>query len=279
LDSSAEKRVRELVQLLRDEVHARLCRGGHPGSQAAPISSLSLRRQHEILQQTTATGGEIQPGAPRCPQIPNEWLHAPVPRLKYSGPNDAGQEGARLVARSSPGVTYASGLSPTERFRLGLLLSAVAARYRYCRGSTPASCKGVSVPRACGYGGVMSEMPAERLWRPVGLAELRLIEQAGCRAFPPRLPQQPIFYPVLNFEYAEQIARDWNSQDDRHDFVGYVTEFDVQAKLIAGYEPHQVGGHRHRELWVPAAELTTFNDAIVGEIRVVAEYHHGERIR
>ena len=48
------------------------------------------------------------------------------------------------------------------------------------------------------------------LWRPVGPDELRLIEQSGMRAFPPRLPEQPIFYPVLSEEYAVKIARDWN---------------------------------------------------------------------
>jgi hypothetical protein len=48
------------------------------------------------------------------------------------------------------------------------------------------------------------------LWRPVGQAELELIRASGMRAFPPRLPEQPIFYPVLSEEYAVRIARDWN---------------------------------------------------------------------
>lgn len=115
------------------------------------------------------------------------------------------------------------------------------------------------------------------LWRPVDGNELRLIEQAGYRRFPPRLPEQPIFYPVLNFEYAEQIARDWNSKDERHANVGYVTEFDVETDFLDQYEPHQVGGRAHREYWIPAEDLERFNDAIVGKIRVVAEYRHGER--
>jgi hypothetical protein len=37
------------------------------------------------------------------------------------------------------------------------------------------------------------------LWRPVGPEELALVEASGRRAWPPRLPEQPIFYPVLNF--------------------------------------------------------------------------------
>jgi hypothetical protein len=122
-------------------------------------------------------------------------------------------------------------------------------------------------------------IPATRtLWRPVGRNELRLIEQAGYRAFPPRLPEQPIFYPVLNFDYAEQIARDWNSKDERHANVGFVTEFNVRSDFIDGYEPHQVGGRTHIEYWIPAEQLPLFNDAIVDEILVVAEYRNGERV-
>jgi hypothetical protein len=49
------------------------------------------------------------------------------------------------------------------------------------------------------------------LYRPVGPKELELIKESGCREFPSRLPGQPIFYPVLNEEYAVQIARDWNA--------------------------------------------------------------------
>ncbi|MBO9582019.1 MAG: hypothetical protein J7498_14095 [Sphingobium sp.] len=46
------------------------------------------------------------------------------------------------------------------------------------------------------------------LWRPVGPEELALIEATGMRAFPPRLPEQPIFYPVTTRDYAVKIARD-----------------------------------------------------------------------
>jgi len=48
------------------------------------------------------------------------------------------------------------------------------------------------------------------LYRPVGPKELAPIEASGWKEFPPRLPGQPIFYPVTNEEYATQIARDWN---------------------------------------------------------------------
>jgi hypothetical protein len=107
------------------------------------------------------------------------------------------------------------------------------------------------------------------LYRPVGLAELELIAASGWRTFPPRLPEQPIFYPVLNEEYAAQIAERWNVRESG---AGYVTAFDVDAEYVAKFEVKQVGGRQHLELWVPAEELATFNQHIVGVIRVVREF-------
>lgn len=107
------------------------------------------------------------------------------------------------------------------------------------------------------------------LWRPVGPAELRLIAEAAYRAFPPRLPEQPIFYPVLNEGYAIQIARDWNVKAAG---AGYVTRFEVRRDFIDRYPVQQAGGREHLEYWIPAEELAAFNDAIVGQIAVVAEF-------
>ena len=83
------------------------------------------------------------------------------------------------------------------------------------------------------------------LYRPVGPAELALIKAADWRAFPPRLPEQPIFYPVTTQEYATQIARDWNL---RHDGGGFVTRFQVCADFAARYPVQKVGGALHTEL-------------------------------
>lgn len=110
------------------------------------------------------------------------------------------------------------------------------------------------------------------LWRPVGQAELELIEQSGWRAFPPRLAHQPIFYPVLNEEYAVQIARDWNAKDAASGFVGYVTRFRVRSDFLARYPIETAGARRHQEYWIPAEEMDAFNAAIVGTIEVVAEF-------
>ena len=107
------------------------------------------------------------------------------------------------------------------------------------------------------------------LYRPVGPKELGLIAVNGFREFPPRLPDQPIFYPVLNEEYARQIARDWNVPDSG---AGYVTRFAVRAKFLARYPQQQVGASVHLELWIPAEDLAEMNQNIVGLIEVIAEY-------
>jgi hypothetical protein len=110
------------------------------------------------------------------------------------------------------------------------------------------------------------------LYRPVGQNELALIEESGFTAFPPRLPEQPIFYPVTNEEYATQIARDWNAKMNA-DRAGYVTKFDVDKAFLDKYERQVVGGSEHEEYWIPAEDLAEFNSRIVGLIEVIAEYH------
>jgi len=107
------------------------------------------------------------------------------------------------------------------------------------------------------------------LWRPVGPEELRLIEESGMRAFPPRLPEQPIFYPVLTEEYAVKIARDWNVPASG---AGFVTRFEVRRDYLSAYDVQLAGGQAHREYWIPAEDLDRFNHAIVGKIEVVAEF-------
>jgi hypothetical protein len=110
------------------------------------------------------------------------------------------------------------------------------------------------------------------LWRPVGQAELELIEASGWPAFPPRLAHQPIFYPVANEEYAVQIARDWNTKDAASGYVGYVTRFRVRGDFLARYPLQTAGARRHQEHWIPAEEMDAFNAAIVAPIEVVAEF-------
>jgi hypothetical protein len=107
------------------------------------------------------------------------------------------------------------------------------------------------------------------LYRPVGPKELELILASGFRAFPPRLPEQPIFYPVLDEEYARQIARDWNVKASG---AGYVTRFALRQEFASRYAVQTVGAFVHRELWIPAQDVAEMNRNIVGLIEVVGEY-------
>lgn len=108
------------------------------------------------------------------------------------------------------------------------------------------------------------------LFRPVGLEELRLVYEAGMRAFPPRLPDQPIFYPVTNEEYATQIAREWNTTSGTR--AGFVTRFSVADAYAAKFERRVVGAREHEELWVPAEELADFNARLEGRVEVTRAF-------
>src|ERR1043165_4012030 len=112
-------------------------------------------------------------------------------------------------------------------------------------------------------------MKTSTLFRPVGPKELELIAARGYREFPPRLPEQPIFYPVLNEEYARQIARDWNV---RASGSGYVTRFTVRCEFLTRFQVQTVGASVHQELWIPAEDLPELNRNIVGQIEVIAEF-------
>src|SRR3954467_15829534 len=114
----------------------------------------------------------------------------------------------------------------------------------------------------------MSQEETVVLWRPTGPDELRLVEEAGWRRWPPRLPEQPIFYPVLSEEYATKIARDWNVKASGS---GYVTRFRVRKSVLDQYDVQQVGGQTILEYWIPAEDLDEFNANILGEIDVVSE--------
>ena len=111
------------------------------------------------------------------------------------------------------------------------------------------------------------------LYRPVGWAELRLIADLNWRSFPPRLPIQPIFYPVLNCDYATQLARDWNTKDPVSGFCGFVLRFQIDDEFAARYAVQTVGARVHQELWVPAQELDEFNAHISEPIEVVAQFY------
>jgi hypothetical protein len=110
------------------------------------------------------------------------------------------------------------------------------------------------------------------LYRPVGFNELKLIAETNYTAFPPRLPDQPIFYPVLNFEYAEQIAKGWNTRYNNPP-CGFITRFEVKEEYVKKFEVQIAGARIHQELWVPAEALEEFNQNIIGKISVQAAYY------
>ena len=107
------------------------------------------------------------------------------------------------------------------------------------------------------------------LYRPTGPEELELVKESGYVKWPPRLPEQPIFYPVTNEQYAKEIATRWNI---RASGIGYVTRFEVQKNFMDKYETQQVGASHHTEWWIPAEELENLNKHIVGKIEVIGTY-------
>ena len=107
------------------------------------------------------------------------------------------------------------------------------------------------------------------LWRPCNDAELALVTDSGWCRWPPRLFWQPIFYPVLNEEYATEIARGFQVPASG---VSHVTRFEVDSDYLGMFEVQRVGSNTSLEYWIPAEQLDEFNRHIVGTIEVVASY-------
>lgn len=105
-------------------------------------------------------------------------------------------------------------------------------------------------------------------YRPTGQKELDLVIASGNTQWPPRLPEQPIFYPVSNEQYAIELTQ-WNISDFGK---GYVTMFEVKKEFMDQYPLKQVGAGKHTEWWVPAEDLEALNNNIVGKIEVIGEY-------
>lgn len=139
------------------------------------------------------------------------------------------------------------------------------------RGAQPEGEAGGAVIRAANgaAGEGASALEVVTLWRPTGPEEMELVRASGLRRWPPRLAEQPIFYPVLNEQYATKIARDWNVPASG---VGYVTRFDVEADYLSQFPVRQAGGRDILEYWIPADRLEEFNDHIVGNIVEVAKF-------
>jgi len=117
-----------------------------------------------------------------------------------------------------------------------------------------------------------------KLFRPIVKKEYDLIKESNYEKFPRRLFWQPIFYPVLNQEYAEKIAGEWNTKDENSDYVGIVTQFYVNDDYIHKFEKHIVGDSICEELWIPSEEMEEFNKNIIGEIEILKIFY-GEKYK
>ncbi len=115
-------------------------------------------------------------------------------------------------------------------------------------------------------------MTLTTLYRPVGQREYELIEAMEFKCFPPRLPEQPFFYPVTNEQYATEIARDWNTKVEASGHAGYVLRFRVKSEFLKQYPIQTAGTTVHQEYWIPAKTLAEFNDNIEGVIELLAHY-------
>ncbi|MFV0393962.1 MAG: hypothetical protein ACK5LC_06155 [Coprobacillaceae bacterium] len=112
-----------------------------------------------------------------------------------------------------------------------------------------------------------------KLYRPVGLYEMEKNLNTKGTAFSAPLPEQPIFYSVLNKEYAQQIAENWNTKDESSGFSGFVTEFNIEEEFIKQYSVKNVGGNLHSDYWIPANEMKKFNAHLIGRITVTDAFY------
>ena len=95
-------------------------------------------------------------------------------------------------------------------------------------------------------------------------------QASGWRRWPPRLPEQPIFYPVLNEEYATMIARDWNVKQSTERATSPSSRFGRTSSTARGSSGRRAD--TILEYWIPAEDLDALNENIIGTIDVVAEY-------
>lgn len=167
-------------------------------------------------------------------------------------------------------------LQPRAHFRNGFsgVLRALFSGARTAQENRPFSWRQVQAKLLNGGKLTQSALPSphernSHLVAARGPAELELNRQSGMRTFPPRLPEQPIFYPVTTEEYAVKIARDWNVRDSG---AGYVTCFEVLKNFLVHYQVQDAGGRAHREYWIPADQVDAFNQAIVGQIKIVRSF-------
>ena len=83
---------------------------------------------------------------------------------------------------------------------------------------------------------------------------------------------------MLTQDYADAIARNWNSTDPKHNHVGFVTRFQIRNEFLSNYEIQTAADKSTLEYWIPAEDLDSFNDNIVGTIELIAEFRNGQLV-
>ena len=110
------------------------------------------------------------------------------------------------------------------------------------------------------------------IYRAISLQELEMIEASGFTRFPPRLPDQPVLCLSLQFAHAEQLARDWIARFCVPP-AGFVTQCDVVLEFLKNYRTEPVEGTAFREYQIPSDDVLRFNNSIVGQIEIAAEFY------
>jgi len=115
-----------------------------------------------------------------------------------------------------------------------------------------------------------------KLFKPVGLDELRQMYDANMRSFASQVDHQPNFSPAPNIDYAVKIAKDWNTKSQP--FAGYVTECEVADDYGRKFPARRAMKKSEKESWILAEDLEELNRRIEGPIKVAAG-HFGPEFR
>lgn len=116
---------------------------------------------------------------------------------------------------------------------------------------------------------VSSSLTTMTLFRAVGNEELKLIETADWRKFPPRLADQPVFYPTTDNAVAARNARDWSLPNDQSAVVRFEAEGGPWTNMFL----NKPGDHRHDEKSWMLAEI--LNPRLRSRLLVTERFTNG----
>ena len=114
--------------------------------------------------------------------------------------------------------------------------------------------------------------PTTRLFRPLDLPELKGICDSGYGRFPTRQTWQPIFYPVADLSYAEQIAYECHVNASSG-YGGFVVQFDVEERYMDSFKLPRSTNATFQEFRIPAESLPELNRQLQGDIQLVSSFY------